>query len=91
MPSTAYRYMDSSYAAQTQASGKAPLSYFGFTKFETGAEARDAFQIYYQQGDPASWSDARLRGEFDTLQIFNADGSANARVPLMNGDKGPGL
>lgn len=38
-----------------------------------------------------SWSDARLCEEFDTLQLFNADGSVNARVPLMDGDEGPGL
>ena len=35
------------------------------------------------------WSDARLRGEFDTLQLFRRDGSARAHVPLERGGQGP--
>ncbi|WP_026023828.1 RHS repeat-associated core domain-containing protein [Enterovibrio norvegicus] len=88
LPSTGYRYMDSSYAERTMASQEAPLSYFGFEKFETGQQARDAFQIFYEEGNPASWSDARLRGEFDTLQLFDPEWGLRARVPHDAGDRG---
>ena len=60
-------------------------------KFESGADARDAFQIFYEKGNPKSWSDARLRGTFDTLQLFDGEGRAKVKVPLENGGKGPGL
>ena len=70
MPSTAYRYMNSKYAAQTMESNSALLSYFGYTKYNTGHEARDAYQIFYEKGNPDSWSDTRLLGEFDTLQLY---------------------
>lgn len=50
------------------------LSYFGFKKFDAAYQARDGFQIkynYYNQNDPElSWSDAGVRGTFDTLQII---------------------
>ncbi|WP_287635891.1 hypothetical protein [Pantoea sp.] len=71
MPSTAYRYMSTKFAKQTMESKSAPLSYFGYTKYKTGSEARDAYQIFYGKGNPDSWSDARLLGEFDTLQLYN--------------------
>ena len=35
MPATAYRYMDSKYAQTTMNTMEAPLSYFGFEKFNT--------------------------------------------------------
>ncbi|ETS33643.1 hypothetical protein BB987_14855 [Photorhabdus temperata] len=90
MPSTAYRYMNSEspYAAQTIASKSAPLSYFGYTKYKTGHEARDAYQIFYEKGNPDSWSNARLRGEFDTLQLYK-NGVPQVKVPLASGGKGP--
>ncbi|MGJ0580391.1 RHS repeat-associated core domain-containing protein [Xenorhabdus bovienii] len=92
MPSTAYRFMssESQWAAATIESKTAPLSYFGYSKYNTGREARDAYQIFYEKGNPASWSDARLRGEFDTLQLYK-NGVPQVKVPLANGDKGPGL
>ena len=89
MPSTAYRYMDSKFAEQTMKSKSAPLSYFGYTKYKTGHEARDAYQIFYEKGNPGSWSDARLLGEFDTLQLYK-NGIPQVQVPLANGGKGPG-
>lgn len=91
MPSTAYRYMNStdSYSAKTIATKSAPLSYFGYTKYKSGYEARDAYQIFYEKGNPKSWSDARLRGEFDTLQLYK-DGVPQVKVPLANGGDGPG-
>ncbi|MEN4818643.1 RHS repeat-associated core domain-containing protein, partial [Pantoea agglomerans] len=89
MPSTAYRYMNTKFAKQTMESKSAPLSYFGYTKYKTGSEARDAYQIFYEKGNPESWSDARLLGEFDTLQLYK-NGVPQVKVPLANGDKGPG-
>ncbi|WP_254700422.1 beta strand repeat-containing protein [Trinickia violacea] len=91
LPATGYRYMDSQYAAQTQSSMSAPLSYFGFTDYSTGAAARNGFQIFYEPGNAASWSDASLKGQFDTLQLFGPDGFVNAKVPLANGGAGPRL
>lgn len=67
------------------------LSYFGFDKFDQASTARDKFQIFYEQDNSSSWSDAKLRGSFDTLQLFNSDGTVNARVPFEFGDKGANL
>ena len=91
MRSIAYRYMNSSgpYAAKIMTSKSAPLSYFGFTKYKTGSEARDAYQIFYEKGNNKSWSDARLLGEFDTLQLYKG-GVPQVKVPLANGGSGPG-
>ncbi len=80
VPSTAYRYMDSKYAEQTMKSMSAPGSYFGFKKFDSARNAQDAFQI------APEWSDCKLRGEFDTLQVID-----KMYVPKAYGDKGPGL
>jgi len=77
--------MDSQFAQQTQTTMTAPLSYFGFTSYSTGTAAQNAYQI------SPLWSDARLVGQFDTLQLFGEDGSVNAQVPLANGGAGPGL
>lgn len=80
--------MDSSFAERTQESMQAPLSYFGFEKYDTGKDSRDAFQIFYEEGNPGSWSDARLRGEFDTLQLYDREWGMRVRVPREAGDKG---
>lgn len=80
MPSTAYRYMDSKYATQTMESMQAPGSYFTFKKFDNAADARSALQ------GSTDWSDAKLLGEFDTLQLGN-----NWSIPKAFGGKGPGL
>ena len=88
LPATAYRNMDSARAPAVMETGTDRLSYFGFTRYETAESARDGLQIFYAPGDPLSWGDARLRGQFDTLQLFRKDGSVNARVPYERGDSG---
>ena len=80
VPSTGYRYMDSKYAEQTIQSMNAPGSYFGFEKFDSAKDAQDAFQI------SPEWSNCKLRGEFDTLQVID-----EMYIPKAYGDKGPGL
>ncbi|WP_320203779.1 hypothetical protein [Agrobacterium rosae] len=76
------------YVSQTIAVKEAPGSYFGFEKFPTGSAARDAFQIK-GPATGSSWSDARLRGEFDTLQLYDPlTGRFNTRVPFEAGDTG---
>ncbi|WP_141683143.1 RHS repeat-associated core domain-containing protein, partial [Gilliamella intestini] len=55
------------------------VSYFGFEKFNLGSKARNAFQI------SPEWSDARLLGEFDTLQLFE-NGIPKVRIPNWAGD-----
>ena len=64
LSSTAYRYMDSKYAEQTMRTMEAPGSYIGLSKFDSASKVQDAYQI-----SPA-WSNAKLRGEFDILQIM---------------------
>ena len=100
MPSTAYRYVrylndDGSldkWAPGLLETKKAPVTYFGFEKFETGKAARDAFQIKGpDKVDPTlpadvSWSDARIRGTFDTLQLYE-NGTPQVRHPRMFGDE----
>ncbi|HEM3653779.1 TPA: hypothetical protein U1C45_002110, partial [Streptococcus suis] len=76
LPATGYRYMDSKYAEQTMKTMEAPGGYIGFSKFDSAKQVKDAYQI------SPDWSDAKLRGEFDTLQIFD-----NVRVPRAYGDK----
>ncbi len=77
IPATGYRYMDTKYAEQTFETNKAPGSYFSFDKFDLASEARDALQI------STDWSNAGLRGEFDTLQIID-----DIRIPYEYGDTG---
>ena len=72
------------------------LSYFGFKKFDTAYQARDGFQIkydYYNQNDPyRSWSNAAVRGTFDTLQLYdNTTGKLKVRIPYTFGDTGKDL
>ena len=59
------RWKDSKYAEQTMESMSAPGSYFGFEKYDSASEAQNAFQI------APEWSDSKLRGEFDTLQVID--------------------
>ncbi len=54
-----------------------PGSYIGFSKFDSAKQVQDACQI------SPTWSDAKLRGEFNTLQIMD-----NIYVPKAVGDTG---
>ena len=70
-------------------SAKYTILLTGFKKYDNAYQARDAFQIYYNKNDLSnSWSDAALRGEFNTLQLFNKKGEPLVRIPYEYGDKG---
>ena len=100
MPSTAYRYMRyleddgtiNAWVPKTFESKSAPVTYFGFDKLDSGRTVRDAFQIKGADKsnplDPLdkSWSDGRLRAEFDTLQLYE-NGVPQVRTPRMFGDR----
>jgi hypothetical protein len=90
LPSTGYRYdrylnddgTPNKWGKSMINTKEGQVIYFGFEKYETGALAADAFQIKIKEhiinpSNPAdgSWSDARLRGEFDTLQLYNEQGA----------------
>lgn len=99
IPSTAYRYerylnddgTPYKWGQDMIKKEEAPVTFFGFKKIETGKEARDAFQVKGPDKldplipDDKSWSDARLRGEFDMLQLFE-NGELKARHPKRLGD-----
>ena len=96
LPATAYRYLDSKWYSETKKNMTGNLSYFGFKKFDAAYQARDAFQIkydYYNKNDPElSWSDAAVRGTFDTLQLYdNTTGKLKVRIPYTFGDTGKDL
>ncbi|WP_193757010.1 RHS repeat domain-containing protein, partial [Xenorhabdus sp. KJ12.1] len=88
LPSTGYRHMKyqeadgsiNKFVDPTIESKSAPVTYFGFDKYPTGSAARDGFQI------APEWSDARLRGTFDTLQLYEK-GVPQVRVPYWKGDE----
>nr|WP_024645387.1 RHS repeat-associated core domain-containing protein [Pseudomonas syringae] len=99
MPSTGYRYMRYQHddgTVDTRALGtlktkSAPVTYAGFEKFDTGSEARKAFQVKGPEVGPdsngkSSWSDARLSGTFDKLQFY-VDGKPDARTLFRKGDE----
>ena len=65
IPATGYRYMPSWGAADALNTGRQYTTYFGFDKFDSAKEAREAFQI------SGNWSDCKIRGEFDTLQVID--------------------
>ncbi|HBM9901954.1 MULTISPECIES: hypothetical protein [Enterobacter] len=80
---------------KTFESKSAPVTYFGFDKLDSGRTVRDAFQIIQIKGvdklnplDPLdkSWSDGRLRAEFDTLPLFD-NGVPQVRTSRMFGDR----
>ena len=96
LPATAYRYLDSKAYVETKKNMTGNLSYFGFKKFDAAYQARDGFQIkydYYNQNDPyRSWSNAAVRGTFDTLQLYdNTTGKLKVRIPYTFGDTGKDL
>ena len=65
VPATGYRYMSSEYATEALTTGKQYTTYIGFTKYDSAAAARDAFQV------TPTWSDCKVRGTFDTLQAID--------------------
>ncbi|MBD5546187.1 MAG: hypothetical protein HDQ97_02075 [Lachnospiraceae bacterium] len=65
VPSTGYRYMSSSNASDALNTGKQYTTYIGFDKFDSALQARDAFQV------SPNWSDCKVRGTFDTLQVID--------------------
>ena len=96
LPATAYRYLDSKAYVETKKNMTGNLSYFGFKKFDAAYQARDGFQIkydYYNQNNPElSWSNAAVRGTFDTLQLYdNTTGKLKVRIPYTFGDTGKDL
>jgi len=65
IPSTGYRYMSYDKAFSALNTGRQYATYISFDKFNSAAEARDALQI------SIDWSDCKVRGTFDTLQIID--------------------
>ncbi|HCT5809148.1 TPA: RHS domain-containing protein, partial [Enterobacter hormaechei] len=100
MPSTAYRYIRyleddgsiNTWVPKTYESKSAPVTYCGFDKLDSGRSVRDAFQNKGADKlnplDPLdkSWSDGRLRAEFDTLQLYE-NSVPQVRTPRMFGDR----
>jgi len=64
-PATAYRYMDSNNAVEALTTGQQYTTYIGIENYESAAVVRDACQI------SPFWSDCKVRGTFDTLQIID--------------------
>ncbi|RQM70031.1 hypothetical protein EHZ47_22540 [Aeromonas jandaei] len=101
LPSTGYRYMGyinpdgtvNEYSLKTMNTGEARLSYFGFSKIETGDSVTEAFQIrapkhVSSENKEMYWSYGRLRVKFDTLQLYDDKGVPKVRVPYSHDDKG---
>ena len=95
LPATAYRYMNSKWYDITKEKMSGPLSYFGFEKIDTAYQVRDRYQIaydYYNLNDnKRTWSDASVRGTFDTLQLFDSKGNPKVKIPYTKGDTGKEL
>jgi hypothetical protein len=100
LPATAYRYdrylnddgTINEWGEKILENQEGRVTYFGFEKYETGKSSADAFQIKTKRHvnplDPEdrSWSDSRLRSQFDTLQLYE-NGIPKVRVPNAFGDK----
>ena len=65
IPATGYRYMDSSQYQKVLQNKQQYVTYVGFKKYDSAKEVQDKFQIIKQ------WSDAKVRGSFDTLQVVD--------------------
>ncbi|EOD78298.1 Rhs family protein [Grimontia indica] len=101
LPSTGYRYerlledngSPYKWGHEMLETGRGKPTYIGFEEYENAADALDAFQIKGPNIGPdengiGSWSDARIRGKFDTLQLYE-DGKPQVRVPRWAGDSDP--
>ena len=75
VPATGYRYMDSNNAEQALTTGKQYATYISSEKYNSARQAKDALQI------ADVWSDAKVRGEFDTLQVID-----DIYIPTTNGN-----
>lgn len=79
VPATGYRYMSSKYRDVTKKTMTVPANdngaYVGFEKFSKSSDVQNSFQI------SPEWSDAKLRGEFDTLQVID-----NLEIPTSMGN-----
>ena len=95
LPSTAYRYMDSKWYDDVKKEMKGPLSYFGFEKLDYAYQVRDRYQIAYDpynlKNGERHWSNATVRGTFDTLQLFDNNGNLKAEIPYSRGGTGAEL
>jgi len=98
LPATGYRYgrfrnddgSINQHVDDTFTESAGPVTYFGFNKYNSGSAARSAYQIKGKEIGPdsngaGSWSDARLRAQFDTLQLYE-NGTPQVRVPFHKGD-----
>lgn len=57
--------MSSDNASDALDLGRQYTTYIGFEKFDSAALARDVFQV------SPLWSDCKVRGTFDTLQVID--------------------
>ena len=65
VPSTGYRYMSSDNAAGALMNGEQYTTYVGFEKLDSAAQVQNSYQV------APVWSDCKVRGEFDTLQVID--------------------
>ncbi len=85
VPGTGVRFSDSQYADHIVANGSSPGTpgghYFGTETFPSSTSAADAYQI------SPDWSDVRVQGEFDTLQLYDPQTQTwNIEIPTTNGN-----
>ena len=87
--------MNSKWYEATKKEMSSPLSYFGFEKIDTVYQVRDRYQIAYDyynlNNQNRTWSNASVRGTFDTLQLFDSKGNPKVRIPYTKGDTGKEL
>ena len=86
--------MNSKWYEATKKEMSGPLSYFRFEKIDTAYQVRDRYQIaygYYNNNQNRTWSNASVRGTFDTLQLFDSKGNPKVRIPFTKGDTGKDL
>ena len=95
LPATAYRYIDSKWYDMTKKEMSGPLRYFGFEKLDNAYQVRDRYQIAYDYYNldnvDKTWSDASVRGTFDTLQLYNNKGIPRVKIPKIYGNTGKEL